>query len=208
VASTTFTLNFLVDELFTADQPDHVTVDVTPGDVSRWLSLAGFMKENGIAEMLIDEDRCTFFFGGEALESIVHSMDFNPDLMKTRIKPDEVEFCGGLSHGNEEWFTDALPLHELAETFGLTADHEQAAKPNVCTTVSDGVVNVSINNLDAGGGSEQYANYLAWIQDVERTLDDLVGSGFRREINADERLDDGEALRLLDAVQQRIKSLR
>jgi hypothetical protein len=217
VASTTFTLNVLVGELFTGDQPDHVTVDVTPGDVSRWLSLAAFMKENGIAEMLIDEERCTFFFGGEALGNIAHSLDFNPDFMKTRIKHDGIEFCGELRHSGEAWFTDTLPLDALAGAFGLTTGTEQATKPSVVITVSGGVVtdvesdepmSVTINDLDVGGESEQYANYLAWIQDAERTLDDLVGSGFRREINADERLDDGEALRLLDAVQQRIKSLR
>ncbi|MDX5979554.1 hypothetical protein [Vreelandella alkaliphila] len=55
--------------------------------------------------------------------------------------------------------------------------------------------------------SAQYGEYLAWIQDVERTRAELEGDGFRREINADERLNDGEASRLLDAVQSRIAAL-
>lgn len=55
--------------------------------------------------------------------------------------------------------------------------------------------------------SAQYGEYLAWIQDAERTRTELEGDGFWREINADERLNDGEAARLLDEVQQRIKAL-
>ncbi|MGP9633778.1 hypothetical protein ACT3R7_11995 [Halomonas sp. AOP43-A1-21] len=55
--------------------------------------------------------------------------------------------------------------------------------------------------------SAQYSEYLAWIQDAERTRAELEGDGFWREINADERLNDGEAGRLLTEVQKRLEGL-
>lgn len=214
---TTHTLNVLVDEHFSGDVPESAQVTVTAKDVAYWLRLVTLMKENGIEQALIDETRCTFFFDGVALEELAHDVDFNPDFMKTRIKHDGIEFCGELRHSGEAWFTDTLPLDALAEAFGLSAGAEQASKPSVVITVSEGVVtdvesdeavSVTINDQDAEEESDHYVRYLNWILATERTLDELTSTGFHREISADERLNDGEPQRLIDQIQQRIASLR
>lgn len=63
------------------------------------------------------------------------------------------------------------------------------------------------NQTPAAQESAQYRNYLEWIQDAERTRSELEAGGFSEQIKMDDRLENGEAERLLAEIQQRIEGL-